>query len=72
MRWLTLTRALLLAGPFFIAGNAMAEVIPVELRQTEQGWQLLRGGEPYFIKGAGGTHSLKALAAAGGPLARWL
>ena len=44
----------------------MAEAVPVELRQTEQGWQLLRGGEPYFIRGAGGTHSLEALARAGG------
>jgi len=44
----------------------MAEAIPVELRQTGQGWELLRGGEPYFIRGAGGDHSLQALAAAGG------
>ena len=43
----------------------MAEAIPVELKQTESGWQLLRGGEPYFIRGAGGNHSLEALAAAG-------
>jgi len=43
----------------------MAEAIPVELRETEQGWQLLRGGEPYFIKGAGGSGSLEQLAAAG-------
>jgi len=44
----------------------MAEAIPVELLKTEQGWQLLRAGEPYFIRGAGGTHSLQQLAAAGG------
>ena len=37
----------------------------MELRQTAQGWQLLRGGEPYFIRGAGGKGSLKLLAAAG-------
>ena len=45
---------------------AAAEAIPVELQQTEQGWQLLRGGEPYFIRGAGGADSLERLAAAGG------
>lgn len=28
---------------------AAADAIPVELRQTEDGWQLLRGGEPYFL-----------------------
>jgi len=44
----------------------MAEAMPVELAKTEQGWQLLRGGEPYFIKGAGGSGSLEQLAAAGG------
>jgi hypothetical protein len=44
----------------------MAEAIPVELEKTEQGWQLLRGGEPYFIRGAGGSGaSLEQLAAAG-------
>ena len=44
---------------------ASAAAIPVELRQTEQGWQLLRGGEPYFIRGAGGDAPLQQLAAAG-------
>ena len=44
----------------------MAQAIPVELTRTDTGWQLLRDGEPYFIRGAGGTHSLESLAAAGG------
>jgi len=43
-----------------------AEAIPVTLQQTDEGWQLLRGGEPYFIRGAGGDASLEQLAAAGG------
>ncbi|MDH3612778.1 MAG: hypothetical protein OEU90_09080 [Gammaproteobacteria bacterium] len=43
----------------------MAKAIPVELQQTEEGWQLLRGGEPYLIQGVGGTHSLEVAAAAG-------
>ena len=42
-----------------------AEAIPVELRKTENGWQLTRGGKPYLIRGAGGDGSLEALAAAG-------
>ena len=45
--------------------QAMAEAVPVELEKTAQGWQLLRGGEPYFIKGAGGSASMETLAAAG-------
>jgi hypothetical protein len=43
----------------------MNTAIPVELQQTRQGWQLLRGGKPYFIRGAGGEASLEQLAAAG-------
>jgi hypothetical protein len=60
-----IARALLLAGALMLPMVSQAEAIPVELRQTEDGWQLLRGGEPYFIKGAGGTGSLEKLAAAG-------
>lgn len=44
----------------------MAQAIPVELNKTEQGWELLRGGEPFFIRGAGGSGSLQALKEAGG------
>jgi len=60
-----LKKALQFAGLFFLVSSASAEPIPVELRQTDSGWQLLRGGEPYFVKGAGGTHSLQQLADAG-------
>ena len=45
---------------------AAAEAVPVELRETDSGWLLLRGGEPYFIRGAGGDGSLEELALAGG------
>ena len=58
-------RALLIAGPFLFGVEVSAEAVPVELQKTERGWQLLRDGEPYFIRGAGGTHSLEELAAAG-------
>ncbi len=45
--------------------HSLASAIPVGLQKTEHGWQLLRGGEPYYIRGAGGSASLEALAAAG-------
>ncbi len=45
--------------------TGQAKPVPVELRQAEQGWQLLRDGKPYFIKGAGGKDSLEQLVAAG-------
>ena len=45
----------------------MAQAIPVEVVELEDGgWQLLRGGKPYFIQGAGGSASKEALAEAGG------
>lgn len=44
---------------------ALSEPIPVELVETDDGWRLMRGGEPYFIRGAGGDFSLRRLAAAG-------
>jgi len=52
--------AALLSSPW-----AFAAPVPVELERTDEGWQLLRAGEPYFIRGAGGEASLSALAAAG-------
>lgn len=43
-----------------------AEAIPVELVYGGEGWQLLRAGKPYLIRGAGGDASMQQLAAAGG------
>lgn len=45
---------------------AHTKAIPVELRDKGEGsWQLLRNGEPYFIRGAGGDAPLDQLIAAG-------
>jgi hypothetical protein len=62
---------LAVAAMILIAASAWhstvtADPIRVELVRTGDGWQLLRGGKPYFIRGAGGRASLEALAAAGG------
>ncbi len=38
----------------------------VTVSRTAAGFQLLRNGEPYFIKGAGGSRYLETLVAAGG------
>lgn len=43
-----------------------AAVIPVRIVRTKAGWQMLRGGKPYFIKGAGGDKNLPLLVKAGG------
>jgi len=38
----------------------------VELRKTDTGWTLLRNGQPFFIKGAGGDHNKQTLVDCGG------
>jgi hypothetical protein len=48
-----------------LAGAAVAEPVPVELRKSDDGWELLRDGQPYLIRGAGGGGSLEQLAAVG-------
>ena len=62
-RILTLTAltAILAAAPV-----ASADPVRVEIRQAGESWQLLRGGEAYYVKGAGGDGSKKLLAECGG------
>lgn len=56
---------LLLLGLMLWNTSTLAEAIPVQLKQTDKGWQLLRGDKPYFIRGAGASDGFKELAAAG-------
>ncbi|MEJ2128188.1 MAG: glycoside hydrolase family 2 TIM barrel-domain containing protein [Woeseiaceae bacterium] len=58
-------RPLIAAWLCLVAVAGHAEPVPVELRQVDGNWQLLRGGEPYQIRGAGGSGPLDLLAAAG-------
>ena len=48
------------------AGGAAAAAVKVELVGGAGAWELRRGGEPYFIRGAGGGASRGVLAASGG------
>ena len=56
---------LIICAAVLIPSLAAADAIPVKVERTKQGWQLLRGGKPYSIRGAGGDASLQMLAAAG-------
>ena len=44
---------------FFLPSIAFAQVVPVKIVQSENAYQLLRGGEPYYIKGVGGLEYLE-------------
>jgi len=57
--------ALLVAVFVLIATGVRADPVPVELRQVDGKWQLLRDGQPYAIRGAAGDGPLDRLAAAG-------
>ena len=59
-RWILLLTVLMACNTF-----TCAEAIPVELKKTDKGWQLLRDSKPYFIRGAGGNTGLKKMVAAG-------
>ncbi|MFC1887933.1 glycoside hydrolase family 2 TIM barrel-domain containing protein [Candidatus Cloacimonadota bacterium] len=51
---------------FLITATVSGQAVPVDLVQTTAGgWQLLRDGIPYYIKGAGGDGSKELLAASG-------
>lgn len=61
----TAKRILLAGGLSLLASMGHADPVPVELRQSDGRWELLRDGKPYQIRGAGGDGSLEMLAAAG-------
>lgn len=51
---------------FILIEKTFANPIPVEVHQKDNGWELLRGGEPYQVRGVGGYRSLELLVACGG------
>jgi hypothetical protein len=65
-RWLVMVGSL----PWSVAATLStirAEAIPVKVTgDAESGFQLLRGGVPFVIRGVGGTSGLDTLAACGG------
>ena len=43
----------------FIHSIALAQVVPVEIVKSDKGYELLREGKPYYIKGVGGLEYLE-------------
>lgn len=50
----------------FVTQAFAQKPIPVKIEKTKDGFQLIRNGEPYFIKGAGGTSYIEKLKEYGG------
>ena len=48
------------------AAPSGSTAVPVTLVNEDGAYQIIRDGQPYFIRGAGGTHNLELLAASGG------
>ena len=44
----------------------MAQAVKVEVQKTAQGWEMLRDGKPYYVKGAGGDTHLDLVVQIGG------
>lgn len=59
-------RLLLPLLTFSAATYAQSKPVKVEIRQTAGRYELLRGGQPYFIKGAGGGQFPERIRAYGG------
>jgi hypothetical protein len=59
--------AVVIVSVLLQAQAAYGQAVPVEVVESADGqWQLLRDGQPYFIKGAGGDGPKDILAGAGG------
>jgi hypothetical protein len=57
---------LLIAISTFGASAQVRKPIPVKVKKVANGFILLRGGKPYFVKGAGGTAKMERLKESGG------
>ena len=63
MRFNFLFLALLISSFCF---SQIKDIQKTEVIKTNEGFQLLRNGKPYYVKGAGGTEYLSLLKSIGG------
>jgi hypothetical protein len=64
----TILASVIISSSYAQTGTSVAQAgaIKVELKHTANGYQLLRGGQVYFVKGAGGSSYPDRIAAYGG------
>lgn len=66
-KYLPILNNFLLLSFLFAGFNPLsAQVVKVEVIKNDQAWQLLRDGQPYYVKGGGGKTELETLLAIGG------
>lgn len=53
-------------GPGHSTPLVAADPVDTRIESTDRGWRLIRGGEPYFVRGAGGDAEWPLLAQLGG------
>lgn len=63
---LLLGLAAALGAPLAIASSGATDAVTTTVRKKGKGFQLVRDGEPFFVKGAGGRDHLDQLVEAGG------
>lgn len=56
LNWICKSLTVLLI--LFFSKTIFAQVVKVEIKETSGKWELIRGGEPYYIKGVGGQDYL--------------
>ncbi|MFN3405197.1 MAG: carbohydrate-binding protein [Cytophagaceae bacterium] len=64
------TKAIIFFQCLFIAFQSYSQAVRVEIRSGTSGYQLLRGGQPYYVKGAGGTDYMSSIRSYGGNCVR--
>src|SRR5687768_1675680 len=60
------TAKLIRSGLTTHASLTKSKALKVEIKKTGTGYTFIRNGQPYFVKGAGGTSETEAIKIAGG------
>jgi hypothetical protein len=66
MRKFVNTKLSLISILVLISVQVFSQAIPVKIEKNENGYYLTRGGQPYYVNGAGGSSNLQEVLDAGG------
>ena len=66
MKKMSILRNIMTLLVLLVMTPSFAQAVKVEVKQVDGNWQLFRGGEPYYIKGAGGLGYMEEVVERGG------